>query len=113
MPDPREFTCPNDCAAYAVRECGLLQKTIAIHLGMSDQLLGQKLRGENTSLSSNEYRRLGMALIELGKREWGELMFRYFAAMLLPIPTKKEKLRAEKKVLKARIDRIDEELDRE
>lgn len=112
LPDPREFTCPNDCASYCVRECGLLKKTIAIHLGMSEQLLGQKLRGETTSLSCNEYKRLGRALVELGKREYGELMFKCYAVELLPAPTKKEKLIAEMKTNNRRNAEITAELER-
>lgn len=80
---------------------------------MSPSLLTQKLHGNTASLSADEYLRIARALGRKGKEKWGRLMFQYFAFLLLPLPGHKDKLRAERKLLQSRIDKINEELDRE
>ena len=60
--DPRDFTCPNDVAHYAVEESGVKQEDIARHLEMSKQLLSQKLNGATNNVTCNEYVRIARAL---------------------------------------------------
>jgi transcriptional regulator with XRE-family HTH domain len=112
LPDPRQFSSPNEFAHHVCDNCGLSHKQIAGAIEMSPSLLTQKLHGNTASLSSDEYLRIARALIRLGKEKWGRLMFQYFALQLLPPPGYKEKLRSERKTLQARIERINEELDR-
>lgn len=79
---------------------------------MSKQLLSQKLHGDSTSLSANDYDRLADVLVEMGKKEWGDFMHKYHAARLLPPPTLKEKLLSEMKANDRRNSEILAELER-
>jgi hypothetical protein len=112
LPDPRQFSSPSEFAHYACDNCGLPHKRIAIEIEMSASLLTQKLHGNTASLSADEYFRIARALVRLGKEKWGRAMFHFFAVQLLPPPGHKDRLRAERKILQARIERINEELDR-
>jgi hypothetical protein len=110
--DPRDFTCPSECAQYAIDNCGLQDKAICIEADIKPSVFSQKKDAVNTHFTDDEYARVAKAIIRLGRREYGELMFKWHAARLLPEPTKKEKLFGEMKTIDRRRAEIVAELER-